>query len=230
MFYTPTDIHSKNDAFTSIRNDRHADHVDLEIFLGYVKTGDIVPFAVSIDPAAPGVSSANNLIYKILNITKQERFDFAILRNPYDKAISLFSYLSSERSKHEPTHNAIIYDQLSDYLSSYQLEDSWLIRDLMNMTDDQEITQDHYDKCINIMSDWLIDDIKEVDVIINRVFEKCYGIVMSDIEPHFVNAWKNNTFNKTKKSLNDLNDVTVQKFLDRTYWDRKLWERYSKNA
>lgn len=227
-FYTPTDIHSKDDSFTSIMNDRHADYVDLETFISYVKTGDIIPFAVSIDPAAPGVSSANNLIGQILNITNRKRFDFAILRNPYDKAVSLFSYLSSDRSKHEPTHNAIIYDQLSDYLRSYQLEDSWLIRDLMNMTDNQEITQNHYDKCINIMSNWVIGDIKETDNIINKVFEKCYGIVMSDVESHVVDVWKNDTPNKIKKSFNDLDDKTVEKFLNRTYWDRKLWKEFCK--
>ena len=41
---------------------------------------------------------------------------------------------------------------------------------------------------------------------------------------------KNETPNKTKVDINYLSEETRQMFLDRTYWDRKLWERYCKNV
>ena len=51
------------------------------------------------------------------------------------------------------------------------------------------------------------------------------GIVDVHGEP---NLDKNETPNKHKIDINYLSKETRQTFLDRTYWDRKLWERYCK--
>lgn len=226
--YTPTDIHANNESFVPIGQDEHADTIDLKSFINTVKSGDVVPFSISINPAAPGIKSANKAIDKILNITGRSKAEFTILRDPFRKASSLFSYLTSDDSKHEPTHNAITHDKFADYLKSLQLEDSWLIRNLMNLSDGQEINKKHYDKCVNIMRNWIVGDISQTDDVIDSVFGECYGIVKSDVESHVVDVWRNNTSNKLKTTIQDVDSDTREKFLARTEWDRKLWETFCK--
>ena len=96
---------------------------DLEIFLGYVKTGDIVPLQLALT-CCTRVSSANNLIYKNFKYYKQERFDFAISETLMTKLFLYFLICQVGKKQVKLPHNAII--RLSDYLSSYQLEDGLL--------------------------------------------------------------------------------------------------------
>lgn len=230
-YYTPNDIHERSDRIVPFSSGKewHADICDKESLKQHIHHGDVVPFSISIDPAAPGIRAADQYITEITDMLNLERVDFTILRNPFTKAISLHTYLTSDASKHEPTHGSIMYDQLSDYLESYQLEDSWLIRDLMNMSDEQHITQNHYDTCVSIMSRWTVGDLCETDNIIDDVFGKCYGIVRSDVESHVVDVFRNETTNKPNVKWSDLSTETQQKFLSRTHWDRKLWQRYCSN-
>ena len=96
------------------------------------------------------------------------------------------------------------------------------------MRDDQVIEPYH----LTLADEWLqhfrISDTSKVDDLINNVFHGAYGILQSDVEDWVLknNIHKNSTPNKLKIKFKDLDPTIQQKFLDRTYWDRKLWERY----
>ena len=198
-------------------------------FLDFVSTKDIVPFCIIIDPMEPGWVEARKCID--LTIEKSERkhaLHFSVLRDPYKRAQSLFHYLTSEESAHEPTHDSIQAKNFEDYIQSDEVEDSWFLRSLMDMRDDQVIEPYH----LTLADEWLryfrICDTSKVDGLIDNVFHGAYGIQQADVEDWVLknNIHKNSTPNKLKIKFEDLDPTTQQKFLDRTYWDRKLWERY----
>lgn len=200
-------------------------------FLDFVSTKDIIPFCIIIDPMEPGWAEARKCID--LTIEKSERkhaLHFSVLRDPYKRAQSLFHYLTSEESVHEPTHDSIQAKNFEYYIQSDEVEDSWFLRNLLDMTDDQVIEPYH----LTLANEWLryfrICDTSKVDGLIDNVFHGAYGIQQADVEDWVLknNIHKNSTPNKLKIKFEDLDPTIQQKFLDRTYWDRKLWERYCK--
>lgn len=216
---------SELDPFTNI--------IDENCLLDLIKSGDVEVFSISINPHSPGWNPARVYIQKILDESKiKHALHFTVLRDPYKRAQSLFHYLTGNESAHEPTHGSIKAKNFEDYIQSNEVEDSWFLRSLLDMPDDEIIEPYH----LTLAHEWLhhfrISDTSKVDDLINHVFHGAYGILQSDVEPDVV-KWhvdKNSTPNKLKIKFEDLDSTIQQKFLDRTYWDRKLWERYCKNA
>ena len=216
-----------------IDSDQTTNIIPEDDFLNFIEAGDIIPFCVIIDPMDAGWKEARLCIDKILVASKRNScLHFTVLRNPYNRAQSLFHYLKGEESSHEPTHNSIQAKSFQDYIQSDEVEDSWFLRNILDITNGQIIEPYH----LTLAHEWLrhfrIADTSKVDDLINQVFHGAYGIMQSDIEDGVVNANldRNSTPSKLKIKFEDLDSTIQQKFLDRTYWDRKLWERYCKNV
>ena len=216
---------SDQDPFTNV--------IDENSLLNLIKSGEVEVFSISINPHEPGWNPARLYIQKILDESKRKyTLHFTVLRDPYKRSQSLFHYLTGNESKHESNHNSIKAKNFEDYIQSHEVEDSWFLRSLLVIPDGQVIEPYH----LTLADEWLrhfrISDTSKVDDLINNVFHGAYGIQQSDVEDHVV-KWhidKNSTPNKLKIKFEDLDPTIQQKFLDRTYWDRKLWERYCKHV
>ena len=196
----------------------------------FCESKDIVPFCVIIDPMEPGWLDARKCIDLIIEKSERKHsLHFTVLRDPYKRAQSLFHYLTSNESAHEPTHDSIQAKNFEDYIQSDEVEDSWFLRSLMDMPDSAIIEPYHLTLAHEgYLKHFRISDTSKVDDLINNVFHGAYGIQQSDVEDHVIesNLHRNATPNKLKIKFEDLDPTIQQKFLDRTYWDRKLWERY----
>ena len=212
--------------------DSHTNIILPQKFLDFVQTKDVVPFCVIIDPMEPGWLEARKCIDLIIEKSERKHaLHFTVLRDPYKRAQSLFHYLTSDESAHEPTHDSIQAKNFEDYIQSDELEDSWFLRNLMDLPDSVNINGHHFNLAEEkYLKDFIIADISKVDDLINDVFYKSYGISQLHVEDWILknNINKNSTSKKTKIKIEDLDPAIQQKFLDRTYWDRKLWERYCK--
>lgn len=228
--------HAKNSHINSILEkggDEYTNIISSEKFIQFCKSKDIIPFCVIIDPMNPPSSlEARKYIDLITESTEiKQALHFTVLRDPFQHAQSLFSYLNSDDSSHEPTHNSIEAKKLEDYIQSNEVEDSWFLRSLIDIPDTVNINEHHFNLAEEkYLKNFLITDISKVDNLINDVFHKSYGISQLDVEGWILkdNINKNSTSKKIKIKFEDLDPTIQQKFLDRTYWDRKLWERYCK--
>ena len=211
-------------------------------FLDFVETKDIIPFCIIIDPIFwGGLKSPDNcsswrdariFIDKVVVLSEKKRaLNFTVLRNPYDRALSIFNYIKSDNSSHEPNHDCLTSKSFEEYIQSDEVEDSWFLRSLMDMPDSAIIEPYHLTLAHEgYLKHFRISDISKVDDLINSVFNDSYGILQSDVEEWLLedNIHKNATPYKLKIKLENLDPTIQQKFLDRTYWDRKLWQRYCK--
>ena len=102
----------------------------------------------------------------------------------------------------------------------------------MNLEDEHVIEPKHFTLAKKYLDHFRIQDISRTDELINSVFHGCYGVMISDIDEHTAkkHTYLNQTPNKKKICFEDLNPETQEVFLDRTYWDRQVFETYCKNV
>ena len=139
--------------------------------------------------------------------------------------------MTSELSIHEVTHIDCNEQSFYEFLTSYYIDDSWFIRHINNMTDNQIIEPYHFSTSIRYLKNFRVSDIRLVDDLIDDVFGKCYGIYRSNVEEchREFNIHKNSSTKSIDVELDDIDSEIKQKFLDRTYWDRELWKCYYDN-
>jgi hypothetical protein len=241
VIYTPTDVHINNEHFKSSPNgDGNTDWVDLGHFVEAIESGEIQVFSVSVDPVGDGdvaktmpddYSHGYSQHRQALQLIQQaighvHLLNFTILRDPWGRAQSMYNYLTTNASAHEPNHGAIQAENFITYIQSDELEDGWFIRNLLNLSDDTTIEPKHLTACDQYLRYWKIKSIQNTDRLIDEVFHGAYGVMRSDVEAEVVDVRRNNTPNKIKIEFKELDGQTQQTFLDRTYWDRKLYERY----
>ena len=205
-----------------------------EFFLDLLLAKELNLFSVSVDPSSPGWNCAKNYLLEILDILDLDHLlNFMVIRNPYDRAQSLFNYIESDDSSHEPTHQSYASDNFLDFICGHEMEDSWIIRNLIDLDNTEPILPDHFTICNDAyLQHFKIKDIAYTDDLINEVFYNVYGINQNHLNRSKVlkNINKNKSSAIPKIEFNNLPKDIQQKFLDRTYWDRKLWDKYCKNV
>ena len=127
----------------------------------------------------------------------------------------------------EKFHKSIQSTTFENYLHSEELEDSWLIRSIINVSKDQIINDDNFDEVCNILNQVNIVDIKNIDSLIDDMFNECHLITRQDVLPHQIILNKNET-SIPKIDFSQLNHQTQGVFLKRTGFDRKLYNKYCK--
>lgn len=202
-------------------------------FLDLLNNKKIKIFSVSIDPfGTPGWFSEKEYLLKIKELLGLDHLlNFMVLRNPYDRAQSLFNYVSGDDSSHEPSHKLYRSKNFIEFLSSYELEDCWIIRNLLDLNHNQPILSHHFFSCCNNYFKYFeIEDIGNVDLLIDRVFFKVYGIDQNAGNKEKLKnvIGKNPSTYHQKIAFDQLPEEVREAFLHRAYWDRKLWERYCK--
>ena len=154
------------------------------------------------------------------------------LREPYGRTLSLFSYLRSPQSAHEPSHKVYDSNTFIEHLNSPQLQGSWLIHNLLNVPDPEIITQDHYEQTCNILDEMLVSDMSGVDDAIVKIFNECYNLgldIKSFLNKRITrNLRSNTTKDKLEYPFESLDEETKTHFLNQTKWDKLLYDKYTK--
>ena len=154
---------------------------------------------------------------------------FLILREPFSRAQSLCSYIKSERSIHERTHGLIKADTFEDYIMSEQLEDSWIIRNLIPVENSIPLNEQHFNEAVNILSQFNIYSIKDTTHAVQEAFLTCYDFDVLKVKlNHWDEIHKNENKKTNKLQIKNLSPEIQQTFNNRTFWDNKLYNTFIK--
>jgi hypothetical protein len=153
-------------------------------------------------------------------------YQFLILRDPFSRAQSLYNYNTSDSSNHERTHILIKSKTFEDYVTSEQLEDSWLIRNLINLNDPESLEERHFQQSLEILKSFNVYDIKDTDKAIQQTFQECYGFDTQKIELKSWDVITKNETNCKKINIEELSKKSQETFKQRTYWDQKLYKQF----
>ena len=167
-------------------------------------------------------------IYKNLS-DNLDPYEFIFLREPYEKTLSLYNYLSSEQSNHEPTAKGFNHKNFSDYLKSHDLEESWLIRRMLKLSDETIVTEEHFNKTCDTLDGMLVSNLSDVDSIILKVCKECFNLKDFDLKIKDKQEIRNENSTKQITLYKDLDKDAKKHFDKKTKWDRLLYEKFANN-
>ena len=174
--------------------------------------------------SAAGFRNYKENIYSLLP-DNVEPYEFMCLREPYSRTQSLYTYINSEEGKHEPTYNAFGCDSFPEYINSKYFEESWLLRNLLNLPDDTIITQQHFDEVCNLLNEMHVFNMNNIDESLAKIFKQCYNFNTDTVKKRPV--YDNRTSNKNSRiKYYDLDEQTQKVFLEKTKWDQKIYNKY----
>lgn len=150
---------------------------------------------------------------------------FIILRDPIKRMFSFFNYINSDSAKHEPTYG-IIPNNLSEYVNSHYIEDSWLIRQFANVSDTEGINDNHYDITYNELKHFDVADISNTENLIKQVYADYLNIYLSNADRNSLS--KDLVSNQSKKHNNDLSEQDLQVVNERIKYEIKLYNNLVK--
>lgn len=163
---------------------------------------------------------------EILNkLTDYEYKKFILLREPIKRMFSFFNYINSDSAKHEPTYG-IIPNNLSEYVNSHFIEDSWLIRQFANINDNEGIADNHYDVAYNELKNFDIADVKNTENLIKDVYSKYLNLELSINDRKVLS--KDLVHNASKKNNHVLSNDEIEIVNERMKYEIKLYNNLVK--
>jgi len=228
FIYDNNEIHKTDSSFIKDTGNVFVDSISLSNFLVILTLKKIQLFSVMIE--SEGMKYyRESLIENISKILNRNLTYFTVLREPFSRAYSMYTYLQGDQSTHEPTHNAINSITFYDYLKSSQLEDSWLIRELVGIDVTQELNEDMFVNACEVLDTFKITDVNNIDSLFNNIFKEVYDFEFINIpDTHkFINS--NKTDVTIKITFNLLNEELKQTFQERTKFDEMLYSKYCNN-
>lgn len=198
--------------------------IELKPFMQELKTGKLMIFSIIIEDNGV-IRIKDGLFETMLSLVNSTPSYYTIFRGVFERAKSLFYYLKSGSSSHEPTHKKHKSRALEEYLCSYELWDSWLIRTITGLPYNEVITESSYNETCKILDKFKIKDISETDLLIQEVFTECYGSLY-ECDEFLVNINKNKNKITDSTKFEAFDKKVQQAFLARTEYDRKLYNKY----
>lgn len=229
--YWKTDINMKRHPISVDRNvdNPRAGCCSVDTFKTYLRNNQLTLLSVSVEPTIErDMRSGLFLAHDIIDIINGKAVNFTILRNSFDRQQSLYYYLTQGDSAHEPTHGKIKQKTFLDYLTSVNLEDSWLIRMLTGMPEEVEVNKHWYNTAINFINshNFIISDIKNTDDTLDMVINNCTGI------PLIKHDREGSDYNKTtyikRINFSELTESNRDIFNNRVFWDQALYDHFIK--
>lgn len=217
-----SDLYFFEDKLTSINNTNVARNLNVSDLTEDLLKNLSVVF-VSVE--ARGFRRLHDSLKSLfLFLSKFVLHKFIILRDPFSREQSLYSYLTSEKSKHEHTHNRFKSQSFEEHVMSKQLQDSWIIRVLSDIPAGTTLTEEHFNKACNFLETIETYDINQTDKAIRDVLLKCFDVI--NFDPHEIGSSKMNKNEYNKLKFSELSLDTQKRFNDHKYLDLQLYKRF----
>jgi hypothetical protein len=155
-------------------------------------------------------------------------YKFMHVRETYNRQLSLYSYWKSGGSQSEDV-SVTMPVNMKEYINSDLLEDSWVIRSFLNLwAPGTNISIDNYNEVCEIIDDNIdVHDLGDVHNNLLNISKACYGAQIStDLSKLEISG----NINRMKKNdeFMSLDTITRRTFLERTMWDKRLYDKYTR--
>lgn len=199
--------------------------MSLDDFKKYLR-GDLLEVrGVVINPLKGDTRKILDIVEEICQIASSEPYYFTILRKPLDWHRSIFYYLR-DIGTWEPTYGRFDGMSFSDYINSKYLTDSWIIRNILGLPEDKQITDVEYNKAIRVLSRFNIGFFDEMPKFLKRLKEE-FGFLVHGVDTNEDSINKNKL--SSKEDVSELSEQDIKTFNERTKYDRMLYDHFKLN-
>lgn len=196
---------------------------------------EIQPLCIAIEPQLVGTNKNPkgrigwDVNYEFINtvsaLLEKPIRNYCSYRHPYDRAQSLYNYITGSVSKHEISHKSIVSSSFEEYITSGEVEDCLLIRNVCSIPWDKPITEDHYNKTLaKLGPNCVVLPCDRVDALLEELVSTEYGADYSKIKKKEV--YRNKNHRSIKIPFKNLDAPVQDKFNEYTKWDLSLFKKY----
>lgn len=139
---------------------------------------------------------------------------FSIFRHPFYRIQSLYNYIRSAESAHEPTHMKIRSESFEEYIFSKQFESNWMCHNFGNGHHQNTAKQLQH---INIYS------MENIDLGISNCMLDCYP--ETNIDRFKRKNVIRNSCSKEKTRFTDMSYLARKTFAQKSHEDLKLYKK-----
>lgn len=161
---------------------------------------------------------------KIFNIFEADYVKWITIKHPFKLIKSLYYYVKSSQSSHEPYHNAFKSSSLNDHIASDEFPCNILNYYFNGIS---SVTEKEYILTKKELATCRVYNTDEATKAINEIFQFCYNLKLSDVHPSidksFENANNNVTKNLGSEQYENLEPKYKQIFDEKMHWDLKLY-------
>jgi len=214
---------TKNKIFLRDKNSElESLEVSLEDFVFLEEKKDLEVFSASILDS--GFLMHDFLINLIEATWSRKSLSYMILRDPLENEWSFYNYITTRLCQKEETAYQIKSNSFKEYITSDEMSDSWLIRNLTKV--DGDIKEEHFDKVIEILNNINIFNIKQSSSAVKTMIKDCYGISVDIKHNTIINK------NKSKSPMIKKEDIGMEilrKFEQKKQYEYKIFNKYGLN-
>jgi hypothetical protein len=155
------------------------------------------------------------------------------LRDPVERLKSLFFYLRSENSKHEPTHGMYSSSTFEEFIID-EAPNNWIARQLCSLNEEEDVfLEKNFSEVASLISrkNFLLFRIEEIDKMIDLAF-KNYGFSflrevpkkLKDMLTNYNSNNKNYWSYEEGKLTESIKKLYVSKLTEKTLYEYKLFD------
>ena len=153
-----------------------------------------------------------------------ERADnvYIVLRDPVDRAVSLYNHLEEVIEKHANSDASLIgwhHKTFEDYVAGDQLESNWVTRALSGGQYQGECTEEMYHQAVLRLCSSSIHTLNDLGGLVERLRRNGVRRVRDDVLEKFLSGKTNASKRKAK-----LEREQVERLIEVNNMDCKLWE------
>ena len=161
-----------------------------------------------------------DILYNQLDKHVVKYKQYMTIRDVYDKAMSMYHYLSSINSKHEIEH----WSQKKDINKFVSIEqNNWLVENILNLKNPADYNS--FMRCVNLLNNFFIRDISNINDILTDICLSI-GLDIKDMSYKEYSYSRNKTI-YDKPKFNDFSNKVRIKFLNSTRWDREIYAYFT---
>lgn len=208
------------------KQDPYINRIHIDKLMPLMNNDNFEIFSIVI-PALGGEIDQRELILKSQEICKKCNsvpYFYTSTRDPFQKLESIHKQKNKENSSEETFIN---------FVKSNELPDSWIIRALTGVKNNQEVEEPHYLEAKKHLDNFIAKDIYELDELIDEVFGHCLQLDTKNCKSRPIETSLNKSCGDLFITEYDLQDIPWDynekiSLLDivqgRIYYEKKIYE------
>jgi hypothetical protein len=199
---------------------------EYETFRGYLKNGEASILSIKTLTDRKNKVDLRNTLYVAHELVREfgkDVLNVAVMRDPIERAISVYNYTSCSKSMHEPSHDSSIVSFEQACLEN-KIENNWVTRNLNHHHGALSLSWAKNACCFLSGNSFKIFDSSEAAKCLTQVVQECFNERLKSSEKNFFRNSSDKKFNLSQ--IKELSKEAKIRLLEATRWDTAVYQHF----